>query len=78
MDQLANASQLNKEIQKENVIKGPKEREKKKKLSNGRRNNWFKKGKNFLFMNRLGVGIIGGKKVSKNRWEKEKVGHRNY
>lgn len=39
MDQLANASQLNKEIQKENVIKGPKEREKKKKLSNGRRNN---------------------------------------
>ena len=30
MDQLANASQLNKEIQKENVIKGPKEREKKR------------------------------------------------
>jgi len=29
---LANASQLNKEIQKENVIKGPKEREKKKEV----------------------------------------------
>ena len=27
---MANASQLNKEIQKENVIKGPKEREKKR------------------------------------------------